>query len=641
MIISRVETRNFRCLRETRVDCERLTELIGANGTGKSSVIRAIEFFFGQLDVDDLDCHNGERGLTIEVSLTFCGLPDSLTEAAKVYLDAEGCLRVTKRSAPGNGARGSSFVANRLKCADFESLRGASTATEAKAVYEGLRADERFEDLPAWKSREQTMAALGEWEGSHPEGLTPMEDSSVGYGAGRVDLRSYVRPIFVRAVWEAADEAAEARTGAFGEIVSLLVAPHLETLTSELRRLEESAAGRYRSLIEEHGNPALRKAEEILTQRLSALVPNAAIKLDWESRPPSIGGPKVHARLAEAGFVTEIGRQGHGTQRAYLLALLQELDELRRAATGSSDSATQPLLLLAIEEPELYQHPVQARLLARVLSELAQSREPGAVQVIYATHSPFFVSLDNVESLRLFRLSSENGPPSTEIAQVDLAAVAHALWEASGSHGPPFTPETMKARLRLLTESPVSEGFFARAVVLVEGDEDWPIIKATAAEQGVDLDQMGIVVLPVDGKSNLDRPYLVFKQLGIPVFVIFDGDANKGRDRRDTDSNKRLLTLLASEAMDLPETQVQATWACFKNDIKTTLREEIGASEFDTALREARGELGFTRGGEKNPIVLAVVLAKLRAAGHASETLSKVVTKIKALVPVARDSRPA
>ena len=47
-----------------------------------------------------------------------------------------------------------------------------------------------------------------------------------------------------------------------------------------------------------------------------------------------------------------------------------------------------PSTIVAIEEPEIYQHPVRARAFARTLVEL--STQP-AIQVVLATHSPYFV----------------------------------------------------------------------------------------------------------------------------------------------------------------------------------------------------------------------------------------------------------
>jgi putative ATP-dependent endonuclease of the OLD family len=58
---------------------------------------------------------------------------------------------------------------------------------------------------------------------------------------------------------------------------------------------------------------------------------------------------------------TQVERQGHGFQRAFVIAALKLL-----ADTGR-DHESPGVICLAIEEPELYQHPLQARVFASVL----------------------------------------------------------------------------------------------------------------------------------------------------------------------------------------------------------------------------------------------------------------------------------
>ncbi|WP_030617910.1 AAA family ATPase [Streptomyces fulvoviolaceus] len=77
--------------------------------------------------------------------------------------------------------------------------------------------------------------------------------------------------------------------------------------------------------------------------------------------------------------------QGHGFQRALIVAALKVLADRRRPVDGMRT------LCLAIEEPELFQHPPQARAFAKVLRELVATSPQGRTQVIYATHNPFFV----------------------------------------------------------------------------------------------------------------------------------------------------------------------------------------------------------------------------------------------------------
>src|SRR5690606_28365701 len=69
-------------------------------------------------------------------------------------------------------------------------------------------------------------------------------------------------------------------------------------------------------------------------------------------------------------------------------------------------SAPMPGLVLAIEEPEVYQHPTKQRHFASVLTALSSGALPGVAattQVIFASHSPLFVSTDRFDEIRLCR----------------------------------------------------------------------------------------------------------------------------------------------------------------------------------------------------------------------------------------------
>ena len=116
--------------------------------------------------------------------------------------------------------------------------------------------------------------------------------------------------------------------------------------------------------------------------------------MEWSSDPAKsvkLEEPVAGIKTGEGDFLGNLARMGHGLQRSYLLALLQEL-----AASEVSDA---PTLLLGVEEPELYQHPPQAHHLAEVFGKMAE----GNNQVLITTHSPMFVSGDGFENTRLVR----------------------------------------------------------------------------------------------------------------------------------------------------------------------------------------------------------------------------------------------
>src|SRR5213593_4677086 len=98
--------------------------------------------------------------------------------------------------------------------------------------------------------------------------------------------------------------------------------------------------------------------------------------------------PNAQVKASEQDFEGALARFGHGLQRSFIFALLQELAE-------HGDKG--PKLLLGCEEPELYQHPPQSRYLAGVMQQLSKQN----AQIMVSTHSPHFISGKSFEQIRM------------------------------------------------------------------------------------------------------------------------------------------------------------------------------------------------------------------------------------------------
>ena len=165
---------------------------------------------------------------------------------------------------------------------------------------------------------------------------------------------------------------------------------------------------------------------------------------------------------------------------------IPRVEELEEEASGANIDLELPTLILAIEEPELYQHPARQRHFANVLLKLAGDKIVGVArrtQVLYCTHSPLFVGLDRFDEIRLLRkISSEeiNRPKMTKVSSATLTQVAEKIWEAWGRPSSRFTADTLRPRLHSILTPWMNEGFFADVVVLVEGEDDRVAIAAVA-----------------------------------------------------------------------------------------------------------------------------------------------------------------
>ena len=163
---------------------------------------------------------------------------------------------------------------------------------------------------------------------------------------------------------------------------------------------------------------------------------------------------------------------------------------------------------MAIEEPELYQHPSRQRHLAAVLRGLtkpADTGEPADTQIIYTTHSPLFVRLDRFDDVRIVRkLDSAHGmPKATSVHSTTVNSIADKLDRSSKGK---YNETNFEARLQAVMTPMVNEGFFADVAVLVEGEGDRAALLEAAQAMGCSLDAQGIAVIPCDGKGNLIRP---------------------------------------------------------------------------------------------------------------------------------------
>jgi hypothetical protein len=140
------------------------------------------------------------------------------------------------------------------------------------------------------------------------------------------------------------------------------------------------------------------------------------------------------------------------------------------------------------------------------------------------------------------------------------------------------TDASTRERLRTVLTPQVSEGFFARAVVLVEGEQDRAMIEGLAAARDLDLVGRGVAITPIGGKGNLDRAYVVFSGFGIPTYLVFDADADDtGQRERHARINRILLGLAGASPEDFPATQCQEGAAVFADRLESDLRAVAGA----------------------------------------------------------------
>jgi ABC-type cobalamin/Fe3+-siderophores transport system ATPase subunit len=330
--------------------------------------------------------------------------------------------------------------------------------------------------------------------------VTPLEsdDADEDLGRPKLDLDLWGFPI---------RQKAQDRRAA---VVRLLLVPPARKIWDEL---SPSRATAYRELMRgtleassvyedlEHGLTAVNKLvgeafEEskerlLLNARVVSFVEDIAFQLTKENDPTELLRA-LEILVTDRGRSLPLERLGTGTQSIIVIGMLEIA---LRARAGV-------LRVLAIEEPDAFLHPHGVRHVASLIKGIAA--EPRS-QVVLTTHSPSLLAT----------------LVPGEIVRVERRAAHTEVFQAKGQVAD-------RDFIRRVNQD-TAEMFFARRVVLVEGDTErflLPPMSALVERDGEALDfaRLGISVIPTGGKSGLVAYLRLLDEFGIEGMAILDND---------------------------------------------------------------------------------------------------------------------
>ncbi len=643
MQLIHARVKNFRSLRDVSVAFGAHNALIGGNGAGKSSILKAIERFYSTKGLDADDYFGRDTSLPVQIELTFGDLsgPELTAFDARVR---DGKLTVTRIF--DNSASSGRYFGSVPQNPDFVPIRAQQGAGPKLSAYRALRANnaEYNQALPAAASATAAEEAMLAWETVNPQALILHPDDGQFFGfqnASRGALKRYTNFVFIPAVREAAADAADGKSSAIGQLLEIVVRSAI-LQRQDIVAFKNEVTARYQELVAPERMPELGQLAVSLTADLRALYRDAEVALTWrEVNEFPVPLPIADVSLSDDGFGGPVDRQGHGLQRAFVLTLLQQLARITSKPSNSHPEGTEdgaqaeppqaPGLILAIEEPELYQHPTKQRHFTNVLRGLSNGTLPGIdspTQVMFGSHSPMFVSVDKADEIRLVRRTEcdDSDFKQCELKSLDLSVIADQLERAWSYPSGTFTAETLTPRLHILGTE-LAEGFFANGIVLVEGRSDKAMLYATSKLLGVSFEEAGIAVLSAEGKGNLDKPYAIFRALGIPVYILWDCDKKTGG------ANLALLRLVRPDENlqeAHPGTEVKETYAHFHDTLEALLKIELTPAVHGACLASACEPYGLTpnEDNHKIPEVMYRTLAAAQEQGAGCPTLVVLVKAI-------------
>ena len=647
MQLAEIQIKRFRSIWEERIAVDPLTAIVGPNGSGKSTVLGALrEFYSTTRSISTEDFYNRDRTQNIEITLSFSRLSANERQLFSPYINGDSLVITKIISDTTERYHG---VARQHP--EFLRVRAITAKRERMNAYNQCRQQVDAEGLTAVRSADEADTAMLEWELAHPELCQLLRDDGQFFGfrqVGQAKLERYTRFVLVPAVRDAEGDAADRRGSPIYELMEMVVRT-VVARDQRIQELKQRTQADFEALVGPEAVPQLRGLATTLTDVLRTYVPSASVKINWgKVAEINLPIPSGEVQLVEDSFSAPVQRVGHGLQRAFILSLLQVLTSTRAepAVQNSADAEPQeemPELILAIEEPELYQHPNRQRHFARVLKLLANGELPGVArntQVLYCTHSPLFVDIGMFNAVR--RLSKTSHPQEPEAPKISKcnSAVAQMLAEKlqrAQTRQPrnPFTGESLIARCGHLMGPWINEGFFADVAVLVEGDEDRAAILGCAEEMSLNLESIGVAIIPVGGKSNLDRPYLVFSSIEIPTFVVFDADLDEPDEITMNRSLQKLFGIEEAAIVDFPEGGVFNAYAVMSPNMTGYLKAQSGDDAYGVAAAEFREAFGYpdVKTCQKSSRFVARVVRPLMAENERLQQLRQLVRRIASLSP--------
>ena len=624
MKIQSVRIRNFRALKDVSITFDSVTTFIGPNGAGKSTVLRALDWFFNGKpgSLTEKDCSFGASEENIEVQVTFADLTEKDREALGKYAP-EGVATFTAwkcRSPDGAEV----LSANAKGFPAFNPIKAASSATTKKELYKVLRASSPELDLPEAKTGPAVEEAMITWEAAHTDqledALESLQTNFFGFNSGG-KMSGLFDFVLVTADLRASEESVDGKSSIIGRILERSV--DRTAADEEIARIVEASRVQQQQVYEEKFKAQLEVITKDLNNVVSSYSPGRAVKVS--PAEIELKAPKTTFEVAVFDGATEtaVDRQGHGFQRTVLISALQLLAQ---SGAASADG----VICLVIEEPELFQHPIQAQTFAKVLRSLAEDASK-RIQVAYATHSPYFLEARHFDQVRRLTRSSGDTPTVTiHFATVD--DVKARLYQIVNA-------DVVERQLDGVVSDQLAVALFAHRAFLVEGTTESSIFHGIGDKISIGLfESTGISIVPVGGKTSIPLVHAILSAIGIPVYALFDADRGcearakaKGKQQKKIDEelaknakeNRTILKYFGIAEENFPGATVSATVAIFEDHLESFLIANW--PEWLTACNELEAATGVSL--VKNQ--LAYRTATLQAQGSVPDMLTQILRQVR------------
>lgn len=622
MNIQSVRIQNFRTLKDVTIPFDSVTTFIGPNGAGKSTVLRALDWYFNGKpgSLTDKDYSFGVTTENIEVQVAFTHLSDKDREALGKYApNGVNTFTAWKRRTPD----GSEVLsANAKGLPEFNAIKALSGATAKKDQYATLRTSRPDLDLPAANTGAAVDQAMTAWEASHTDQLVDAPETLLtnffGFNSGG-KMSGLFDFVLVTADLRASEESTDGKSSIIGRILERSV--DRAAADEAIAEIVDESRAKQQKIYEEKFKAQLDSMTKQLNEVVASYSPGRAVTVSPAEVELKAPRTTFDVSVLDGTTETAVERQGHGFQRTLLISTLQLLAQ-------SGAASAEGVICLAIEEPELFQHPIQAQTFAKVLRSLAEDAGK-RIQVTYATHSPYFLEARHFDQVRRLSRSSDETP----VVTVHFATVTDVKAKLNGV----IDADKVGNQLDAFVANELSVALFAHRVLLVEGTTESSVFYGIGDKTSLgSLEAAGVSIVPVGGKTSIPLAHAILKAIGIPAYALFDADGGfearanaNGKEQKKIDeernshakANRAVLKYFGRPEEDFPPAIVADEVAIFEDHLESFL--SANWPDWVTACNEVEAAAGIVL--KKNQ--LAYRAATLKTAGTVPEMLVQILAK--------------
>jgi CRISPR-associated exonuclease Cas4 len=543
MRLSQLRIKNFRSFKDSGdIRIEPLQSFVGENNAGKSNILAAVEVFLtsgaGGVSADDYN----DADEPIVITATFSDLTAAERRPPlrkyllgdKLILEKQIALVPDKKNPAKKKPEAEYHGYIALPRDWWLSVEGVVKEKGSKPKWKDVAAEHGLVDFVTDDkgaiNQKSYETGITKYLELHPEVafVEPAPGETQALGLQSVLLDAMPSFHLLPAITDYSDEIDKRSTSTnFRRLMSdlseriLQADPRYQEITASIKRLTNLLNAPREGEIRPEADArlaVLESVEDRIRDLIAKLMPTVAkVHLDvLVDEVPEVFSRGVSVRIDD-GKDTDVLYKGHGMQRCVVFALLQALvmnqrGQLLPQGEAQGAAAEVRTIILGIEEPELYIHPQIQRAIFSVLREFARLD-----QVLYVTHEPAFVDLANYH----------------EIAVVQKPSVQSGSRVTQCEKGVLGDPEERKG-FQFFNSFGVQQNelFFARNVVLVEGDQDLIAVLAIGRHLGLFKEfpeEIGYSIVKAGNKEEMPKFMKVLAAFGIPFVVLheLDGDPNR------------------------------------------------------------------------------------------------------------------